>query len=348
MGDCHQRMCHPKEGRHCSDCAVPAGRSNPRAETVHLDAETVEALGAFQIKAGLREGVRGGGSISTEAFAAERVSVAKVATQGLSTWQSRNPENFITISLGVSGHYGGTVQGRPYASRDGKLNFVSMPNDIQDALIGTEEAVGWLLNFSCEELLRECKSLGQDDCPVRLLGEALDGSESFLESASQHLLWLKYAQPQAWHQSSIASTQAAMVSFVAARMISRSDRIPATALPTAHQLASYVDLAISYMEQSLKRPIGLGDLCEACHVSARTLQIAFRQLRDETPMQALRGLRLKQMRAFLLQGEDVSVACLRSGLSPTGRTSALYFTLYGEKPSQTSAGFEKGLFRSKS
>jgi transcriptional regulator GlxA family with amidase domain len=169
-----------------------------------------------------------------------------------------------------------------------------------------------------------------------------------LESAAQHLLWLKYAQPEAWHQSSIASTQAAMVSFVAARMISCSGRMPAAALPPAHQLASYVDLAISYMEQSLTRPIGLGDLCEACHVSARTLQIAFRQLRDETPMQALRGLRLKQMRSFLLQGEEVSVACLHSGLSPTGRTSALYFTLYGEKPSQTSAGFDKGLFRSKS
>jgi len=324
---------------------VLAGRSNPRAETVHLDAETVEALGAFQIKAGLRDGVTGGGSISTEAFAAERVSVARVATRGLSTWRSRNPEHFITVSLGVSGHYGGTVQGRPYASRDGKLNFVSMPNDIQDNVIGTEETVGWLLNFSCDELLRECKSLGQDDCPVRLLGEALDGSESFLESASQHLLWLKYAQPEVWHQSSIASTQAAMVSFVAARMLNCSDRLPAGSLPTTHQLASYVDLAISYMEQSLTRPIGLGDLCEACHVSARTLQIAFRQLRDETPMQALRGLRLKQMRSFLLQGEDVSVACLRSGLSPTGRTSALYQGLYGEKPSQTSAGFDKGLFR---
>ena len=89
--------------------------------------------------------------------------------------------------------------------------------------------------------------------------------------------------------------------------------------------------------------MSLGDLCQACHVSARTLQIAFRQLRNETPMQALRGLRLKHMRSFLLQGEDVSVACLRSGLSSTGRTSALYQALYGEKPSQTSAGFNKGL-----
>lgn len=136
-----------------------------------------------------------------------------------------------------------------------------------------------------------------------------------------------------------------MVSFVASRMLGLSNRLLAAGLPTAHQLSSYVDLAISYMEQSLTLPIGLGHLCEACHVSARTLQIAFRQLRDETPMQALRGLRLKQIRSFLLQGEDVSVACLRSGLSPTGRTSALYFMLYGEKPSQTSACFEKALFR---
>jgi transcriptional regulator GlxA family with amidase domain len=191
--------------------------------------------------------------------------------------------------------------------------------------------------------MRELNSLGQEDCPIRLLDDGLEGSESFLESAAQHLLWLKYAQPEAWHQPSVASTQAAMVSFVAARMLSSSNRSPA-ALPSSHQLASYVDLAMSYMEQSLSRPISLGDLCEACHVSARTLQIAFRQLREETPLQALRGLRLKQMRNFLLQGDDVSVACSRSGLSPTGRTSALYSAAYGEKPSQTSAGLVKRKF----
>ena len=137
---------------------------------------------------------------------------------------------------------------------------------------------------------------------------------------------------------------------MAARMVSFSDRLrcSAVALPTAQQLSSYVDSAISFMEQSLTQPIGLGDLCEACHVSARTLQIAFRRLRDQTPMQVLRELRLKQMRYFLLQGEDVSVACLRSGLSPTGRTSALYLSFHGEYPSQTSASFTKSLFRRKS
>ena len=318
-------------------------RAGVVGETVQLDAETVESLAAFQIQAGLRNGLRGRGFISTQAFTAERVSVAKVETKGLATWRSRNPENFLTVSIGVSGHYGGQIQGRPYLARDGKLNFVSMPNDLQDNFIDSEETVGWLLNFSCVELMRELHSLGQEDCPIRLLGEGLEGSESFLESAAQHLLWLKYAQPETWHQSSVASTQAAMVSFVAARMLSSSNRSPA-ALPSSHQLASYVDLAISYMEQSLTRPIGLGDLCEACHVSARTLQIAFRQLRDETPLQALRGLRLKQMRTFLLQGDDVSVACSRSGLSPTGRTSALYSAAYGEKPSQTSAGLGKRQF----
>ncbi len=45
-----------------------AGRSNPHVETVRLDGESAEALGAFQIKAGLRDGLRGVGSISTEAL----------------------------------------------------------------------------------------------------------------------------------------------------------------------------------------------------------------------------------------------------------------------------------------
>ena len=40
-------------------------------------------------------------------------------------------------------------------------------------------------------------------------------------------------------------------------------RSSAAELPTTRQLASHVDLALSSMEQSLMRPIGLGDLCEA-------------------------------------------------------------------------------------
>jgi hypothetical protein len=79
-------------------------------------------------------------------------------------------------------------------------------------------------------------------------------------------------------------------------------------------------------------------------VSARTLQIDFRKLRYQPPIQVIWELRLKQMRSFLLQGEDVSVAWLRSWLSSTGRSSALYFIIYGEKLIQTSASFVKNLF----
>jgi AraC-like DNA-binding protein len=52
-------------------------------------------------------------------------------------------------------------------------------------------------------------------------------------------------------------------------------------------------------------------------------------------MQSLRRIRLEKMRSLLIEGVNVTVASTKVGLSPTGRTAALYNRAFGEKPSQT-------------
>jgi AraC-like DNA-binding protein len=303
------------------------------SDLVSYDTETISAPGAYGIKATLSNRGIKKGLIESEAFQGGIASVSKVRTYGLATWQSHQPTTEISISISISGLYGGHIGSRSYSSTPGRLSFVSMPGDDQTSKIGSDETCGWMINLSCNKLLNEVTKLTQEEISPTRLTEALEGSESFLEGAAEHLLWLKRSSPQSWHQISAESTSAAMVSFVSSRIVEMHGAQDNQVTPRS--LAAYVDTAMSFMESSYVRPLSLGDLCDACHVSARTLQVAFRQLRGETPMQALRGIRLDTMRALLLQGEDVAMASVKVGLSPTGRTAALYANMHGEKPSQT-------------
>ena len=302
-------------------------------ELVSYDTDTINALGAYGIKATIKKSGIEKGWIESDAFIGGMCHVSKVRTYGLDTWQSQQPKTEISISINVSGTYGGQINSRPYTTSPGKLSFISLPGELQDSRIASDETCGWMISLSHKKLLNEVAKLTEEEINPTQLIEALEGSEKFLEGAAEHLLWLKRSSPESWHQISAESTSTAMISFVSSRIVemhgARDSQV------TSRSLASYVDSAVSFMESSYIRPLSLGDLCEACHVSARTLQIAFRQLRGETPMQTLRGIRLEMMRGLLLQGEDVSVAAVKVGLSPTGRTAALYANVYGEKPSQT-------------
>lgn len=307
--------------------------AKPVSTLVSYDTDTIRALGAYGVKATIKKSGFEKGLIESDAFVGEMCQVSKVRTYGLDTWQSCQPNTDLSISINISGSYSGHINSRSYNVSPGKLSFISLPGEVQNSHIASDETCGWMISLSHKKFLNEVAKLTQEEInPARFL-EALEGSESFLEGAAEHLLWLKRSSLEAWFQISVDSTTTAMMSLVAARIVEMHGE--GDSLVTSRSLASYVDAAVSFMESSYMRPLSLGDLCEACHVSARTLQVAFRQLRGETPMQALRGIRLEVMRRLLLQGEDVSVAAVKVGLSPTGRTAALYFAVYGEKPSQT-------------
>ena len=304
---------------------------------VRLDLESLESLHQFGVQATSKAGTGNGGLISTESTGGNKLDIAKVYTRNLATWHSIQPEDKITVSISVSGSYGGTINDRPYQAMASKLNFISMPNEKQTSKILTEETCGWLINFSCEHFLRECESLLQRDDNITQFVEALEGHESFLEGGAQHLLWLKNSPALQWHASSIEATKSAMISFTAARMSGALNQGGTT--PIRGACSTYVDATIAFMEQSYALPLTLGDLCNVCHVSARTLQCAFNEIKGETPMQSLRRIRLDRLRILLTQGEDVASSCSRVGLSPTGRTAFLYASQFGEKPNQTSGRY---------
>ena len=302
-------------------------------QSVSLDTETLESLRSHGIQATTQAGLSSG-LIETTSFVGATVNAAKVTTRGLATWQSRQPEGSIALSVAVSGSYGGLINGRPYASKNDTISFISLPSEEQKSLIKSEETTGWLININNKQLCQEWRHLLQDDTKLKLAIEAFAGHEAFLVDTASYLLWLKRSKPSQWHQPAMESTQTAILSFVATRM---HEFIGAEAPQIGNRtLASYVDAAMSFMETAYLRPLTLGDVCEACHVSARTLQIGFRELRNETPMQALRRIRLEKMRLLLIDGVNVTLASTRVGLSPTGRTAALYVSAFGEKPSQTS------------
>ena len=301
-------------------------------QLVSLDTETIESLRHHGVTASIRPGLRSG-QIETTCFVGNTINTARVKTRGLATWQSRQPEGSVALSVAVSGVYAGQIDDRPYAAKNNKISFVSLPGEQQNSLIQSEETLGWLININNKQLCQEWKNLLQNDSNISLSPDAFATHEQFLIETSNYLLWLKRSKPSQWHQTAVEATQTAILSFVASRM---HEFIGADSnQPGNRTLASYVDAAMSFMETSYLKPLSLGDVCEACHVSARTLQIGFREIRGETPMQALRRIRLEKMRSLLIEGINVTLASTKVGLSPTGRTAALYAEAFGEKPSQT-------------
>lgn len=304
---------------------------------VTLDTESLESLREFGVQATIKPSVSDSGLIKTNSGGGSKLDVARVYTRNLDTWTSYQPENKITLSIGVSGHYGGEINGRPYQSKQNRFNFISMPNETQTSTIHTEETCGWLINISCEDFYREGSSLLQSYNDIIQYTEAIRGHEPFLESGARHLLWLKNSEPLHWHAASKEATKAAMISFLAAHMSGSLRQLETTTLKGSW--TTYVDATISFIEQSYYLPLTLGDLCNVCHVSARTLQAAFNEIRKEAPMLALRRTRLNKLRLLLIEGEDVATSCGKVGLSPTGRTAFIYASEFGEKPNQTSARY---------
>jgi AraC-like DNA-binding protein len=92
---------------------------------------------------------------------------------------------------------------------------------------------------------------------------------------------------------------------------------------------------MAYMEHHMGDEISLNNLCKACHISARTLQVAFQTIRGRTPLQALQEIRLTQLKQLLLAKIEIREACAQVGLPPSGRMAANYKRLFGELPSQT-------------
>lgn len=98
--------------------------------------------------------------------------------------------------------------------------------------------------------------------------------------------------------------------------------------------------ALMVMERSYRLPLGLSNVAAAVAVSPRRLQEVFREDTGETPMNALRRIRLLHARQDLLdptEQRSIGQIAVDAQILHVGRFSASYAAAFGESPSVTIA-----------
>lgn len=98
----------------------------------------------------------------------------------------------------------------------------------------------------------------------------------------------------------------------------------------------HLRLAEAYIEAHLDQPLTIEEIAAAAGISARGLQMVFRQYRDTTPLAFWRNLRLARAHDDLVAGRgSVTEAALKWGFSHFGRFSEAYAARYGLSPRDT-------------
>ncbi len=108
--------------------------------------------------------------------------------------------------------------------------------------------------------------------------------------------------------------------------------------------ARCVRRACEYMNDHAYESLRLDDIARAACVSPRTLEVSFRRVHQQTPLEYLRTLRLDRVRQALqaaaCQCQSVSVTelALQNGFAHMGRFAAYYKQRFGCAPSATLRG----------
>jgi AraC-like DNA-binding protein len=97
--------------------------------------------------------------------------------------------------------------------------------------------------------------------------------------------------------------------------------------------------AVDVIEAEAERPLTVSEIAARSHLSARALQLGFRQHLGTTPMSYLRDVRLRRAHQELLESDPsvdmVSRIAYRWGFRNTGRFAAAHAARYGESPAVT-------------
>lgn len=180
---------------------------------------------------------------------------------------------------------------------------------------------------------------------VRFLGalaqnDVLDGAVQANDSLRTLLLaTLATARDAPQLLAQDAARRALMHSLCDALMARFGDLNPPGCAPdtTAATRQRVVREARQHMRTHANAPISVPDLCEAIHVSRRTLQYSFQDVLQMSPVAYLRALRLNGVRRDLKRGGDEPVAdrAARWGFWHLSRLASDYKHLFGELPSDT-------------
>lgn len=109
--------------------------------------------------------------------------------------------------------------------------------------------------------------------------------------------------------------------------------------PTPAAASRAVAIVVELIEEHPEAAHSLASLARAAHVSARSLQKAFRRDLDTSLVEYLRGARLQRARRDLLSARPetatVTAVARRCGFAHPGRFAIWYRQQFGEAPSET-------------
>jgi AraC-like DNA-binding protein len=265
-------------------------------------------------------------------YLGEMVNVLGMSYQGLSQLLFRNHPETLTIAIGTYGHFKGSAGGRPFSCVPNRLSCLLRSEEVLQLVAGSTQIAGLVIQVPEPILIKECIRQDTQDPDLLTLGDALPGQESLLLACSQQLLRLA-RKPDSEARAHMAAPLEASMIYMLASLVGSSQ--PERDHATQNPQGVHVERAMAYMEHHMGDEISLNNLCKACHISARTLQVAFQTIRGRTPLQALQEIRLTQLKQLLLAKIEIREACAQVGLPPSGRMAANYKRLFGELPSQT-------------
>ena len=265
-------------------------------------------------------------------YLGETVTVLDLASQGLSQLLFRNHPGMVTLGIGSCGQFTGSAGRRPFRCVPNRLSWLLLGGEVLQLIAGSPRIAALVIQVPEKLLLGECKKQGMPHPDVLSLADTLPGNEALLLACSQQLL-LQAKQPESTARARMAAPLEASMLYLLASLV--GDAQPGRQLGTDDPQTLHVDNAMAYMEHHMGEAITLQNLCKACHISARTLQVAFQAVRGRTPLQALQEIRLTQLKQLLVGRRDIREACTQVGLPPSGRMAANYKQLFGELPSQT-------------
>lgn len=104
--------------------------------------------------------------------------------------------------------------------------------------------------------------------------------------------------------------------------------------------ARHVRRAEEFMHANYGDIATIADVARELGVSARTLELSFRQVRDTSPAKVLAALRQHEARRLLLSPDGpatVTEVCLECGIGHPGRFAKAYRQLFDETPARTLA-----------
>ena len=253
------------------------------------------------------------------------LGVLRWQAERLAGLQLQGPSNSLLIGVHSLGLIRGEAAGRPFQPGQGQLAFVLYPLERLSLRFSSPRVDGLWLRLPLAALRQECQLHGTSRPDLASLLHTLPPQAPFLLVCGDQLLQQQNTRLQ-------ASLQASLLSLLAGLVLPLPEEAAAEPSTRPELLVAQ---AQAFMAEQLQHSLDLAALCEACGVSARTLQMAFRSVHGCTPMQRLLHLRLQRLRDLLQAGQPMQRACTAVGLNPSGRIAARYRALYGELPRQT-------------